>query len=60
MSTSAWIMLGIHLCLFVYLRVKISKKKRILEKENAVICVENTKLKSENQQLSKMLDQKYS
>lgn len=60
MSTGAWIMLVIHACLFVCLRVKISKKKRILEKENAIISVENTKLKSENQQLCKMLDVKYS
>lgn len=59
MSTASWIMLGIHLCLFVYLYITISKKKRVLERENAQISTDNYKLKAENKRLCQMLDEKY-
>lgn len=44
MSTSAWIMLVLHISLFMYLRKKIARRKRELEVDNARLIAENKQL----------------
>ena len=59
MGIAGWLMLIGHVSIFLFLRLKYIKKKIKLEKENAIISVENTKLKEENKILNQAIENLY-
>ena len=59
MSTAGWIMLVVHMGLFVYLRITLSRKARRLEKELADANIKYRLLNEKHSILQKMLDNTY-
>lgn len=59
MSTSTWVMLVCHVILFLYLRLKLTIKKKKLEKENSKLRIENLKHTSTLATYEKIINEQY-
>ena len=59
MSTSTWIMLFCHIGLFLYLRIKLTRKKKVLEKQNSQLRLENMKHISTLATYEKIINEQY-